>query len=244
MSKRQRGSIPPFTRVEHDTKQQSAYRQIRDAMMTGGFRPGQRVSIRAVAGAMGISAMPVREAMWRLEAQGALVLLPERAFAVPGLNKGALRELRDVRLALEGLATERAAENLEPGELDRISDIREQMDDAARAEEHRAYLNLNQAFHFAIYAGAKSPLLTDMIESLWLRIGPYLNLIFDDKGHRKRSSDDHRKAEEALLERDGEAARRAIESDISGGLEDLFSRLPETAPDPGGGGEWTGGDSA
>ena len=67
MSKRQRGSIPPFTRVEHDTRQQSAYRQIRDAMMTGGFRPGQRVSIRAVAGAMGISAMPVREAMWRLE---------------------------------------------------------------------------------------------------------------------------------------------------------------------------------
>ncbi len=234
MTKSQRGSIPPFTRVEHDTKQQSAYRQIREAMMTGGFQPGQRVSIRAVARAMGISAMPVREAMWRLEAQGALVLLPERAFAVPGLDKGQLRQLRDVRLALEGLATERAAENLDAEELDHVSDIRQQMDHAAQAEEHRAYLNLNQAFHFAIYAGARSPLLTDMIGSLWLRIGPYLNLIFDDKAHRKRSSDAHRRAEEALLKRDGAAARRAIESDISGGLEDLLSRLPETTPDPGG----------
>lgn len=220
-------AMPAFTPIAHDTKQESAYQQIREALMSSRFMPGQKVSIRATAQAMGTSPMPVREAMWRLEAQKALVLLPERAFAVPRISKAELAEISDIRVALEGLATEQAASRLSESDLDDVVRIGGEMERALAEKDAVAYFDLNRAFHFAIYQGSRSSLLISMIESVWLRFGPSLNLVFDDTSHLRSSMILHAKAGEALLAGDGASAREAIAADVSGGMDDLMRRLPE-----------------
>ena len=82
------------------------YAQLRQAIMTGRFAPGQLLSLRGVAEAVGSSTMPVRAALTRLQAEGALSTAPGRALMVPPMTLELLDELRDVRISLEGCVDE------------------------------------------------------------------------------------------------------------------------------------------
>ena len=85
------------------------YDSLRDALTAGRFTPGQKLSFRFVAGTLGVSMTPVREAVRRLVAEGAFEMRPNRSVRVPLMTRDKILELRDIRLELEGLATEKAA---------------------------------------------------------------------------------------------------------------------------------------
>src|SRR5689334_18492683 len=85
------------------------YDWLREALTTGRFAPGQKLSFRFIAGTLGVSLTPVREAIRRLVAEGAFEMRPNRSVRVPLMTRDRILELRDIRLALEGLATEKAA---------------------------------------------------------------------------------------------------------------------------------------
>src|ERR1700691_1403514 len=92
--------------VGRETLQDQVYLQLRQALMAGSFRPGQALTLRSVAEALGVSQMPVRGALERLQAEGALVAqFSRRTLNVPELRLAELAELRDIRVELEGLAT-------------------------------------------------------------------------------------------------------------------------------------------
>ena len=85
------------------------YDSLRDALTAGRFTPGQKLSFRFIAGSLGVSMTPVREAVRWLVAEGAFEMRPNRSVRVPLMTRDKILELRDIRLALEGLATEKAA---------------------------------------------------------------------------------------------------------------------------------------
>src|SRR5260221_14371145 len=85
------------------------YDSLRDALATGKFVPGQKVTFRFIAGALGVSLTPVREALRRLVAEGAFEMRPNRSVRVPLMTRARVLELRDIRMAVEGLAAEKAA---------------------------------------------------------------------------------------------------------------------------------------
>ena len=85
------------------------YDSLRDALTAGRFTPGQKLSFRFVAGSLGVSMTPVREAVRWLVAEGAFEMRPNRSVRVPLMTRDKILELRDIRLALEGLAMEKAA---------------------------------------------------------------------------------------------------------------------------------------
>ena len=85
------------------------YDSLRDALTAGQFTPGQKLSFRYIAGTLGVSLTPVREAIRRLVAEGALEMRPGRSVRVPLMTQAKILELRDMRLTLEGLAAEKAA---------------------------------------------------------------------------------------------------------------------------------------
>ncbi|HLH48266.1 MAG TPA: GntR family transcriptional regulator, partial [Roseiarcus sp.] len=111
--------VAPLAR---DTLQERAYRRICDLILDGEIAPGQVVTIQSLAEAFGVSAMPVREALKRLAASGALSLVTGRSIGVPRLSLDRLADLRRVRLAVEGLASEWAAELMEPDDLARLGE--------------------------------------------------------------------------------------------------------------------------
>lgn len=204
-----------------ETVNEQVYRLLRRALMSGHLRPGQPISIRYLTDRLGVSGTPAREALKRLEAEQALVKGPNRVLIVPLLDRAALRDLRDVRAALEGLAAERSVDHLTEREIDTIADRCDEMDAAVASRNTDRYLEANWAFHRTIYQAAQSEALMNMIEGLWMRIGPFFRLALPGKQHMAKSMRCHRAALEALRQRDKAAARAAIAADIMGAANDL-----------------------
>ncbi len=169
------GATPP---LERQTLGDQVYRHIRQLLIAGRLTPGDRLSLRSVGDALGVSMMPVREAVSRLVADQALEVMPNRAVRVPVMHARQFRQLATIREQIEGFAAAQAACHGRP----------EQIKDIARAEEHfaaiaakakpdrAAAVEANQAFHFAVYAASGMPDLVEIIGGLWLKVGPVINL--------------------------------------------------------------------
>jgi DNA-binding GntR family transcriptional regulator len=166
-----RALAPP----ERQTLNDQVYRDLRDLIMAGRLAPGQAITIRTLAHAVGVSPMPVRGALQRLLAEGALDLRANRSFVLPILSVEDFDEITRIRLSLEGLATEIATPLLKSHDLRRLREINREMFDGSRLSAID-YLGANQQFHFLVYRAAGMPRLTRIIESLWLQIGPLLNI--------------------------------------------------------------------
>jgi DNA-binding GntR family transcriptional regulator len=219
---RNAAAISPVVR---NTLQDQAYNKLREALMSGLFKPGQSLTLRATAEVMGTSPMPVRDAVRRLEIEHALEPRPNRTLGVPEMTYASLLELRDVRVALEGLAADRAAILIEPRELAVVDNHYQDLAAAASAGDHGAYLRANWAFHTAIYRASRSQLLVTLIEPTWKRIGPYVGLMLPDRRSLVDSLGNHLRALRALQQRDSATARQAIGQDIWDSAEGLAKLL-------------------
>jgi DNA-binding GntR family transcriptional regulator len=203
------------TRDPRDTSLRTqVYESLREALTAGRFHPGQKLSFRFVADALGVSLTPVREALRRLVAEGAFEMQPHRSVRVPPMTRAKVLELRDIRMAVEGLAAEKAAANAtrrQVAELRRIAlevaAARSRGDGATDREKLRE-------FHFALYSVAEQPTLTRLIEGLWLQTGPYMNLLYPDFVSRPRGPQMRARVIRALQAHDAAAARAEIEDDI------------------------------
>jgi DNA-binding GntR family transcriptional regulator len=213
-----------LARIARETVQERVYSALRDQLMRGGFEPGQKLKIAALAEAFGTSAMPVRDALNRLAVERALETLPSRTVRVPALSKDALQDLRETRFAIEGLAISRAASNMTAESLATLKRliVAQSETDAEHVSEESA--EQNRAFHFAIYRRSGSTVLLPIIESLWLQFGPYLREAserFD--GSRGRGTNFHVEILDALTRADGIAARAALEADIGRAFDIVMS---------------------
>lgn len=193
--------------------------ELQALLIAGRLVPGEKLSLRKVADALGVSMMPVREAMSRLAADGALEILPGKAVRVPVLTLGQFRELTRLRLVIEGFATEEAARKVTGDRIDDISRAEAAFRDAASREppDSAAAVACNRDLHFAVYDCARMPALTEIIERLWLKAGPILNLDMRSEPARLKGGSAmlaHGELLAALRRRDPEAARRALEADI------------------------------
>src|SRR5262245_12360833 len=116
-SMRPTGGLPGKTdfrvaKLERETLHERAYLELKKAIMSGAIRPGATITIRAMAAALGTSPMPVREALRRLVAERALVVLPTRSVILPMMSHEQFDEVCRLRVALEGLVAEEGARRL------------------------------------------------------------------------------------------------------------------------------------
>jgi len=215
--------------IERRTLGDAAYLHLRELLMSGRVAPGERLSLRALAGALGVSMMPVREAVTRLVADRALEVAPNRAVRVPVMNVTQFRELAAIRIEIEGFAAELAAKASTPDSIEIIS-VAEK---AFRAEAARARpdlpraVALNKDFHFAVYDAAGLPALVEIIGGLWLKVGPIINLDLRENPERLATGGAvrfHAETVSAIRRRDGAAARAAIAADISGTAAFLLAK--------------------
>ncbi|MGH6986656.1 MAG: GntR family transcriptional regulator [Caulobacteraceae bacterium] len=228
ISERASADFSVFARVERETLQDQVYLQLRQALMAGRFQPGQAFTLRSVAEALGVSHMPVRSAMQRLGAEGALEAPPSgRTLIVPELRKANLQELRDIRVEIEGFAAQRAADRVSGEELIQIERRAHLMQAAAIVGDLDAYIQENWAFHTAVYRASHMDLLLGLIEGLWLRIGPYVRLMVPDRAAMIASMPNHHEIYRALRDRDGAGARESIAADLLESSHHLEAVLPQ-----------------
>jgi len=196
------------------TAHSRVYAGLNSALMNGDFLPGQRLVVRQLAERFETSAMPVREALRQLVSEAALVDHPNRGVIVPDATVEVIADLVRVRCSIEGAATEWAAQTISPAELQAIIRLNEGMKRCTSQGDAEDYLAFNREFHFAIYKASRSIVLQPIIERLWLRAGPWLN-IMRDEATLGLGLDHHSEIIEALQKGEGARARRALVADIT-----------------------------
>ncbi len=202
------------------------YARLRDMILFGHLAPGAPVTIQGLIGDLGAGMTPVREAIRRLTAEGALLPQGNRRVAVPELSAEMLEQVAFARLAIEPRLAERAAARLTPAQIDRLEAIDIKVNRAIDIGNLPDYLAANHAFHFALYEAADAPVLMDLARSLWLRAGPSLRVVIDRFG-RETAPDLHREALAAMRARDATALAAAIERDIQQGVDHVRQALAE-----------------
>jgi DNA-binding GntR family transcriptional regulator len=211
------------------TLSDAVYHKLRSALMVGRLVLGEVVTLRGVAAMLGTSVTPVREAILRLAAEGAFEVLPNRLIRVPELSLGRFRELTKMRILIEGDAVFQAAEHVTSSELATLERINR--DYLAAEGEPRSYLiisQLNQEFQFAIFRAARNALQLSLIESLWLRAGPYIATLEKlSQGlavaERKRIASHNTHLLKALKAHNAGAAKKALTTDLLDAAQ-LFER--------------------
>jgi DNA-binding GntR family transcriptional regulator len=227
-------AIEGIGRLERATLGDRVTRELRELLMAGKLMPGEKLSLRTVAASLGVSMMPVREAVARLVAEEALIVSPNRSITVPLMTKRRFRELKAIRLVVEGHAAGEAARLRTADDLSAIRTSDAAFRDAVRspAPDPAAALRANMSLHFAVYRAAASPSLTAIIEGLWLKVGPVIN--FDLRSSTERLSSGvserlHARLLAAIEAKDGAGARDAVIADISGSAD--FIEAAGTLPD-------------
>ncbi|MBA3810531.1 MAG: GntR family transcriptional regulator [Caulobacteraceae bacterium] len=202
----------------------SVYEDLRGRMITGKIVPGVGLSTRTLALELGVSQMPVRDALSRLAAEGAVQIRSKRKIEVPPMTPERFTDLLDCRLLLEPEAAVRALPHITQARLAHLRQIDAALDRAIREGDVIGYMESNFAFHFNIYRTNGRQTLNRLIETLWLQFGPFMRVVYGRYG-TANLIDQHRIALDAIEARDAAALRRAIASDIADGMG-LIGRGP------------------
>lgn len=202
------------------------YRELRDQVLFGDLAPGEAVTIQGLTERLDAGMTPVREAIRRLIAEGALEFQGNRRISVPVLNADRISELILARQWLDPHLTLRATDRASLADLDRLTAIDADLDAAIAAGDLRRYLELNYRFHTAIYAIADAPILSDLAKGLWLRFGPSLRVVCARMG-TSSLPDKHKDLLSAMHARDAERAARAIREDVIQGMEQVRHSMEE-----------------
>lgn len=196
------------------------YDELKNRLILGQYLPGDRLSMRKLAGEFGTSAMPVREALKRLSSEQVIESAAAKAFNVPSLSRKRAADLFDLRALLESAAVEAVHATLTPDLLGKLEALCDRMDAHLKRRDYAAYVRDNHRFHFLLYRKAENPDLIAMIEQLWMKTGPSLSRgLQSSESYNPDWNADHRRLCDAI--RKGRIAdiREIMRADIEWGAE-------------------------
>lgn len=210
--------------IQKDKLHDQVYDRLCTLLRKGEFTPGQAVPVSKVAKAFGVSPMPVREALTRLLAIGVLANVSGRSVGVPRLDYDELTDLRNVRVEIEALAVRWAVKNRDDAFMSDLEVLLERLEATAQSGDIPSYIKTNYEFHLRLYQQSRSPVLIEVIDTLWLRVSPHLYQL-EHGDQYKVSNIHHRDIVEAIAKGDEGAASEALADDLSDAYDVLVRML-------------------
>ena len=203
------------------------YHELMEQLISGAYEPGQRLKLNELAEQTGTSVSPVREALIRLVAEDSVEMSSLRAFAVPILSSSRFSQILSMRLVLEGLAVEKATENITQSDVEELSKLHAKFVSAEADQKRAEAQSLNRKIHFMIYERADMPMLMSSISNLWAKMGPILRVYYSERIYLTRGAPDHLNLFEALGAKDCSRAVAAVQADIIHGCSAIGNYIRE-----------------
>lgn len=191
-----------------ETAQEQVLRQVRALIAAGRLAPGQQVVQDALATQLGVSRVPLREALKVLEGEGQVVYHPHRGYFVADLSVADLVEAYHIRALLEREALLRAVPLLTDEDVHRAERLAAAVETAAASGDVAAVTAANRAFHFALFDASGMPRLSRMIRTLWDATDSYRSVYMSTAGNLRQMNAEHRQMVTALAARDCDAMVR------------------------------------
>ncbi|MFC5737695.1 GntR family transcriptional regulator [Sinirhodobacter huangdaonensis] len=206
----------PIETAAHDR----IYRTLRLQIMHGELAPGQALTLRGLAKQFGVSMTPVREALRRLIAEGALMLSSSGRVTTPELSNERIEELAALRALIEPELASRALPRAHLALIDRLGAINTANAEAVAKHDAVAYIRTNLEFHRTLYLRAQAPAMLAVIETVWLQLGPTMRALYG-RIQRNEPPRHHRLILAALRAGDEPGLRLAVRTDVTQGLRHL-----------------------
>jgi DNA-binding GntR family transcriptional regulator len=219
-----------MTQVRRLTLGGQLFEVLRLRILSGEMSAGSRVIQDEVAGEFGVSRIPTRDALKRLESEGLLRGDEIGRYTVASLSSDDAVEVYAIRRRLEPLAGSLAASRATDVELAQIGRLLEETERAGKKRDASAYVELNRHFHMAIYEASRAPRLVRMIRTLWSGV-----IIFTPISAPKRiphSNQEHRALFDRLLARDAEGVAAALERHVANAEKEYFFTIRKQARKP------------
>ncbi len=204
------GTVP----LLHRKKADLAYEYLREQVVNGSFAPGQRITLAELSSACGMSQMPVREAMLRLQRDGLLESEPHKGMRVVELSLKDARELFAIRTELEGLAAFSACAAQDPGLVGDLEQINDRFRQALAVTDYTAMGAFNWAFHQRILKAADSAQLDRLLTDLWAASQRYRMGYKLIPGRAQCTVNEHAQMITGIASGDPEQARKAAREHI------------------------------
>lgn len=218
-----RASAPRST--PHGRNHEQVATELRRLILAGTLGPGQPVNQDEIAGRLGVSRMPVREALRTLAVEGLVQFHPNRGAVVNELSRRDMEELYALRIMLEGPAARRSAENMTREHLAKLQKLIEEMErhrDGPRAE----WADVHYRFHLSLYDAAGMPRLGRLIAGLRNLVEPYSRIYIRLPERMQQAEREHRELVAACRTRDGARAEEVLVEHLTAPSRALLDLLP------------------
>jgi DNA-binding GntR family transcriptional regulator len=218
----------PAPRRRPPTAQQFVLEELRRAITSGEIKPGMPIRQDALAEQLGVSRVPLREALKTLEGQSLVVHHAHRGYFVAELSLAELREVYRIREILEAEAVREAMRG-GGAVLDVLEEVQEEVEAQAAAADVAAMAAANRRFHFVLFEASGMHRLVQLIATLWDATDAYRSLYYADSTSRTHVIDEHRAVLDALREGRTEDAVRLLDGHREHAVAALEGLLGEGA---------------
>ncbi|MEX5300591.1 GntR family transcriptional regulator [Kocuria sabuli] len=170
------------------SKSQQAYQWLREQILTQEFAPGYRLVLATIAAELGMSVVPVREAIRQLEAEGLVTFERNVGAHVSMIDDSHYRHSMQALAILEGATTALAAGHLTADDLRRARETNTRIVESLDSFDPRALTALNRQFHSILFAPCPNPRMTELVDAEWARLGNLRDSTFSFVPHRAQES--------------------------------------------------------
>jgi DNA-binding GntR family transcriptional regulator len=203
------------------------FENIRKAIVSGTFAPGERLMEIQMADDLGVSRTPVREAIRKLEMEGFVVMIPRRGTYVANLSIKDINDVYEIRISLDVLAAGLAAERIEPEEIEELQKLLLEITEANEAGDMDKIVQLDTAFHDVLYKASRNDRLSNIINNLREQITGIRGTSMRYPGRMADTIEEHRALVDSIAARDPERAQNAARVHLENAEHTLLKALSE-----------------
>lgn len=217
---------------KHLTLRERILETIRDAIIKGALKPGEKVAEPELAERFGISRTPIREAFRQLETEGYLTVIPRKGAVVAAFSQKDVEEFYAIKSILEGYAAKRACENLSDKEIEKLETINTKLSQLADGADVKQFFKIHNDFHELFIRAANNDKLIDMITSL---VGKFQRLRLASlsvPGRMKISVEEHDKIIDAFKKKNPILAEKLVRKNAEYGGRVLMGEDPSLPMKP------------
>ncbi len=200
--------------------------KLREAILRGQLKPGERLDQNEIAEFLNVSRSPVREALRTLAAEGLVTVYPHRSAVVAELSLEEFEDISKIRVVLEGMAARDAAPTMDE---ERLALIKGVLDELNETTDPDRWVELNRRFHHTIYRAGHRPRLLAFIQNLRNTMAPYIRQYILMTEHREVARIDHERILAACINRDGVQAQKETETHLKTVYEQALEYLASSS---------------
>ena len=219
------GRLEPIKIDNYQPLRETVCEALRSAIRNGILEPGERLMEVQLAEELGISRTPVREAIRKLEQEGYVIMMPRRGTYVSSVSVNDIKEIFEIRSALESLSTGLAARRIEPDELEKLRALLTEIEGHIQRKDIDKIVETDIEFHGLLYQVSRNERLVTIISNLKEQLARFRTLSMSYPGRLQETLEEHRAMVEAIAANDVEAARDAAERHMERAEETLLKAM-------------------